>query len=169
MAYGIWNLTNDWSPESKSHHQRLEFSAWNPESMKWNLNPTQSWIPLHLSGVRPWQEKYFSALQLPASVSPWKLTLSPGHRVFVFLISTLFLQLHHEVSCQSSMLLVAMLIVCIIYRKWSNGRTRADYLILRVQDGSESQHRCQNPRLRSFLSSIVFPNFDHNIEQDTIC
>ena len=37
MDFGIWNLTNDWSPESKSHQQRLEFSAWNLESMAWNL------------------------------------------------------------------------------------------------------------------------------------
>ena len=37
MDFGIWNLTNDRSPESKFHHQRLEFSAWNPETMEWNL------------------------------------------------------------------------------------------------------------------------------------
>ena len=66
--------------------------------------------------------------------------------------------LHHEVSFQFHA--VAMLIVC-VHRKWSRGRLRAVYLILRVQEGSKSQHRCQNPRLRSFLSSLVFPNFDH--------
>ena len=31
-AQGIWNSTNNWTPESKFHWQRLEFSTWNLES-----------------------------------------------------------------------------------------------------------------------------------------
>ena len=101
FGFEIWNLTNDWRPESKFHHQRLEFSAWNPESMAWNLESETILDSLTFSGVRAsWQEKYFSALQLLASVSPWKLPFSPGQRVFFFRTSTLFLHFYHEVSCQ---------------------------------------------------------------------
>ena len=85
-----------------------------------------------MSGVRAlWQGKYFSALQL-ASISPWKLKFSP-HRIFVSHTSILFLQLHRDVS--NLMLLIAMLIVRVMYRKWSNGRPRSVYLILRVEEG----------------------------------
>ena len=71
-------------------------------------------------------------------------------------------------SVFNSMLLIAMMIIC-VHRKSSNKRPRGVYLILRVQEGSKSQHRYQNPRIGSFLSSLVFPYFDRNIEQVTIC
>ena len=136
IGFGICNLTNDWSPEFKSHHQRLEFSAWNPESIKSNLESNTVLGSLTFEwSTQITREIFFGTFQLLASISPWKLTFSPGHRVFVLLTSTLFLQLHHEVSCQLSMLVVGMLIVCIIYRKWSNGRPRGVYIILRVQEG----------------------------------
>ena len=37
MAFGIWHFTNNWSPGSNFHHQRLELSAWNLETLDWNL------------------------------------------------------------------------------------------------------------------------------------
>ena len=37
IGFGIWNVTNDWSPESKFLYQRLEFGALKPETMEWNL------------------------------------------------------------------------------------------------------------------------------------
>ena len=96
MSLGIWNLTNDCGPESNFHHQRLEFSAWNPETMEWNLNPIQSWISLHLSGVRVriTREIFFGTL------TAGDITLLVIEYLFFSLRSTLFLQLHHEVSGQ---------------------------------------------------------------------
>ena len=162
FGFEIWNLTNDRRPESKFHHQRLEFSAWNPESMAWNLESETILDSLTFNGVRAsWQEKYFSALQLLASISPWKLPFSPGQRVFFFLLPPSF-SISIMKSVANSMLLVAVLIVC-VHRKSSNKRLRGGYLILRVQEGGKSQHWCQNPCLGSFLSSLVFPYFDHNI------
>ena len=38
------------------------------------------------------------------------------------------------------------------------------YFILRVLEECKSQHRCQNPRLGSFLSSLVFPYFRGQVE-----
>ena len=57
----------------------------------------------------------------------WSICSSYFHPLF-------FLQLHLVVS--NSMLPVAMLIVCVICHKRSNGRPRGVYLILRVQEGS---------------------------------
>ena len=99
---------------------------------------------------------------------PWKLTFSPGHRVFFLLTSTSFFDSIMRSSVANSMLLVAMLTVC-VHRKWSNKRLRGINLTLRVQEWGKSQHRLQNPRLGSFLSSLVFPYFDRKIEQDTMC
>ena len=44
LGCGIWNLTNDWNPESKFYWQILESSFLNRESGI--ENPRLSWIPL---------------------------------------------------------------------------------------------------------------------------
>ena len=131
-------------------------------------NPRQSWIPLHLVEYAHHDKRsifrHFSCwLQFP--LENYRSLLVKEYFFFVlppsFSISIMR-------SAANSMLLVAVLIVC-VHRQSSNKRLRGVYLILRVQEGGKSQHWCQNPCLGSFLSSLVFPYFDHNIEQVTMC
>ena len=117
--HGLWNL---------AFHQQLESEI--------QLPPSETGIQCLESGNHGVESECKTFLDSLTIEWNMRITFSPGHRVFVLLTSTLssFFQLHLVVA--NSMLPVAMLIVCVICHKRSNGRPRGVYLILRVQEGS---------------------------------
>ena len=112
FAWGIqnrwlWNLESHQRLESGTQvlHQRLEFSAWNPKSMTWNLAPKTILDSLTFEwSTRIMTRGIFFGTSIAGFNFPLKTNALSWSQSICFSYFHPLSPLHHEVSCQSSML-----------------------------------------------------------------